>query len=149
MSPSVASGPQGTARMGIDARGTATERRDRDSQLIGIIRPMASQPPTPRDVEEVQEPDIEFDWENKTIEQWAYARRDTMTRELFQAPHTGTPQHWNDLHYCQARRTRQRVLDLQNTQQEVKSQLLMHHLQVVRSQNLNGLALEWAQDKVM
>ena len=51
---------------------------------------MASQPPTPHDVEEVQELDIEFDWENETIEQWAYARRDTMTRELFQAPSTGT-----------------------------------------------------------
>ena len=35
---------------------------------------MASQPPMPRDVEEVQEPDIEFDLENETIEQWAYAR---------------------------------------------------------------------------
>ena len=44
--------------MGIDARGAATECRDRDSQLIGIIRPVASQPPTPRDVEEVQELDI-------------------------------------------------------------------------------------------
>ena len=60
--------------MGIDARGAATECRDRVSQLIGIIRPMASQPPTPHDVEEVQEPDIEFDLENETIEQWAYAR---------------------------------------------------------------------------
>ena len=103
MSPTVASGPQGTACMGRDARGTATERRDRDSQIIGIIRPVASKPLMPRDVEEVQEPDIEFDWENVTIEQWAYARRDTMTRELFQAPRTGTPQHWNDLCYCQAR----------------------------------------------
>ena len=74
MSPSVASRPQGMARMGIDARGAATERRDRDSQIIGIIGPMASQPPTHHDVEEVQEPDIEFDWENETIEQWAYAR---------------------------------------------------------------------------
>ena len=51
--------------MGIDARGAATECRDRVSQLIGIIRPMASQPPTPHDVEEVQEPDIEFDLENE------------------------------------------------------------------------------------
>ena len=108
----MASGPQGTAHTGIDAQGTATECRDRDSQLIGIIRPMASQPPTPHDVEEVQEPDIEFDWENETIEQWAYARRDTMTRELFQAPRTGTPQHWNDLCYRQARCACQRVLDL-------------------------------------
>ena len=72
-----------------------------------------------------------------------------MTRELFQAQHTETPQHWNDLHYCQARCTCQQVLDLQNTQQEVGSQLLSHHLHVVQSQNLNGLALEWAQDKVM
>ena len=111
-SPTVASRPQGTAHMRIDAQGTATERRDRDSQIIGIIRPMASQPPMPRDVEEVQEPDIEFDWENKTIEQWAYAKQDTMTRELFQAPHTGTPQHWNDLRYRQARHTCQWVLDL-------------------------------------
>ena len=149
MSPSVASGPQGTAHMGIDARGTATECRGRDSQIIGIIRPVASQPPTPRDMEEVQEPDIEFDWENETIEQWAYERRDTMTRELFKAPHTGTPQHWNDFHYCQARRARQWVLDLQNTQQEVESQLLTHHLHVIRSQNLSGLALEQARDKVM
>ena len=70
----MASGPQGTAHMGIDAQGTATECRDRDSQIIGIIRPVASQPPMPCDVEEVQEPDIEFDWENETIEQWAYAR---------------------------------------------------------------------------
>ena len=98
----------------------------------------------PHDIEEVQELDIEFDWENKTVEQWAYAKRDTMTRELFQAPRTGTPQHWNDLHYCQARHAWQRVLDMQNTQQEVESQLMSHHLHVVRSQNLNGLALEWA-----
>ena len=42
-SPSVASRPQGTAHMGIDALGTATEHRDRDSQIIGIIRPMASE----------------------------------------------------------------------------------------------------------
>ena len=110
---------------------------------------MASQPPTPHDVEEVQEPDIEFDWENETIEQWAYARQDTMTRELFQAPRTGTPQHWNDLRYHQARRARQQVLDLQNTRQEVESQLLMHHLHVVQSQNLNGLPLERARDEVM
>ena len=103
-SPTVASRPQGTARMGIDAQGAATEHRDRDSQIIGIIRPVASQPSMPRDVEEVQKPDIEFDWENETIEQWAYARQDTMTRKLFQAPRTGTPQHWNDLRYCQARR---------------------------------------------
>ena len=132
--------------MGIDARGAATECRDRDSQIIGIdlIRPVASQPPMPCDMEEVQEPDIEFDWENKTIEQWAYARRDTMTRELFQAPRIGTPQHWNDLHYRQARHTRQWVLDLQNTQQEVESQLLTHHLHVVQSQNLSSLALERA-----
>ena len=68
-SPSVASGPQGTARMGIDVRGTATECRDRDSQIIGIIRPMASKPLTQRDMEEVQELDTEFYWENKTIEQ--------------------------------------------------------------------------------
>ena len=145
----VASRPQGTARTGIDAQGTATECRDRDSQIIGIIRAMASQPPTPHDMEEVQERDIEFDWENETIEQWAYARRDTMSRELFQAPCTGTPQHWNELHYHQARRARQQVLDLRNTQQEVESQLLMHHLHVVRSQNLSGLALEQAQDEVM
>ena len=112
MSPAVASRPQGTACMGIDARGTATECRDRHSQLIGIIRPVASQPPMPHDMEEVQELDIEFDWENETIEQWAYARRDTMTRELFQAPCTGTPQHWNDLCYCQARGAHQWVLDL-------------------------------------
>ena len=38
-----------------------------------------------------------------------------MTRELFKAPRTGTPQHWNDLHYCQARHAQQWVLDLQNT----------------------------------
>ena len=127
----MASGPQGTAHTGIDAQGGATEHRDRDSQIIGIIRLVASQPPTPCDVEEVHEPDIEFDWENETIEQWAYARRDTMTRELFQAPCTGTPQYWNDLCYCQARHTHQQFLDLQNTRQEVKSQLLTHHLHVV------------------
>ena len=108
----MASGPQGTARMGMDARGAATECRDRDSQIIGIIRPVASQPPTPCDVEEVHEPDVEFDWEKEMIEQWAYARRDTMTRKLFQAPRTGTPQHWNDLHYRQARCACQQVLDL-------------------------------------
>ena len=70
----MARGPQGTAHMGIDARGAATEHRDRDSQLIGIIRPVASHSPMPHDMEEVQEPDIEFDWENETVEQWAYAR---------------------------------------------------------------------------
>ena len=72
-----------------------------------------------------------------------------MTRELFQAPRTGTPQHWDDFHYHQARHTCQWVLDLRNTRHEVESQLLSHHLYIVRSQNLNGLALEWAQDKVM
>ena len=45
----------------------------------------------PHEVEEIQEPDVEFDRENETVEQWAYARQNTMTRELFQAPHTGTP----------------------------------------------------------
>ena len=35
-----------------------------------------------------------------------------MTRELFQAPRAGTPQHWNDLRYRQARCTCQWVLDL-------------------------------------
>ena len=92
---------------------------------------MASQPLTPRKVEEIQEPDVEFDWENEMVEQWAYARRDTMTRELFQAPRTGTPQHWDDFRYCQARCTCQWVLDLQNTQHEVESQLLSHHLYIV------------------
>ena len=43
MSPSVAGGPQGTVPSGVGARGTATEQRDRDSQLIGIIKPVASQ----------------------------------------------------------------------------------------------------------
>ena len=71
-----------------------------------------------------------------------------MTRELFQAPRTGTPQHWNDLRYHQARHTQQRVLDLWNTQQEVESQLLMHHLHVVWSENPNSQALEQAQDEV-
>ena len=101
--------------MRIDTRGAATKCRDRDSQIIGVIQPVASQPPMPCDVEEVQGPDIEFNWEDETVEQWAYARRDTMTRELFQAPRMGTPQHWNDLRYHQARHTRQWVLDLQNT----------------------------------
>ena len=101
--------------MGMDIRGTAMEQRDRDSQLIGIIRPVASQPPMPHEVEEVQELDVEFDWENETVEQWAYARRDTMTRELFQAPCPGIPQHWSDFCYHQARLAHQRVLDLQNT----------------------------------
>ena len=77
-----------------------------------MIRPVASQSLTPQEVEEIQEPDVEFNWENKTVEQWAYARRDMMTRELFQAPHTGTPQHLDDFCYRQARRARQRVLDL-------------------------------------
>ena len=70
----MASGPQGVAHIGRDARGAALDHRDRDSQIAGIIRPVASQPPMPCDVEEIQEPDIEFDWENETIEQWAYAR---------------------------------------------------------------------------
>ena len=112
MSPSVAGEPQGTVHSGVDAQGAAMEQRDRDSQLIGIIKPVASQPLTPREVEEIQELDIEFNRRNETVEQWAYARRDTMTRELFQAPRTGTPQHWDDFHYRQARRPRQRVLDL-------------------------------------
>ena len=85
---------------------------DRDSQLIGIIKPVVSQPLTPCEVQEIQELDVEFYWENETVEQWAYARQDTMTRELFQAPHTGTPQHWDDFRYHQARRTHQQVLDL-------------------------------------
>ena len=72
-----------------------------------------------------------------------------MTRELFQAPHTGTPQHWNDLRYRQARHACQWVIDLRNIRQEVELQLLSHHLHIVQSQNLNGLALEWVQDKVM
>ena len=73
-SPSVAGRPQGTVHSGVDAQGTVTEQRDRDSQLIGIIKPVASQPLMPREVEEIQEPDIEFDWENETVEQWAYTR---------------------------------------------------------------------------
>ena len=74
MSPSVAGGPQGTVCSGVDAQGTATERRDRDSQLIGIIKLVASQPLTPCEVEDIQEPDVEFNWENEMVEQWAYAR---------------------------------------------------------------------------
>ena len=73
-SPSVAGRPQGTAHSGVDAQGTAMEQRDKDSQLIGIIKPVASQPLTPHKVEEIQEPNVEFDWENETVEQWAYAR---------------------------------------------------------------------------
>ena len=72
-----------------------------------------------------------------------------MTRELFQAPCTGTPQHWDDFRYHQARHTCQQVLDLGNTRHEVKSQLLSHHLYIVQSQNLSSLALEQAQDEVM
>ena len=71
MSPSVGGGPQGTVHSGVDAQGTATEPRNRDSQLSGIIKPVASQSLTPC---EVEEPDIEFNWEKKTVEQWAYAR---------------------------------------------------------------------------
>ena len=51
MSPSVAGRPQGTVRSGVDAQGAATEQRDRDSQLIGIIKPVASQPLMPHEVE--------------------------------------------------------------------------------------------------
>ena len=91
MNPSVVGGSWEISHMEIDSRGTTTERRDRDSQIIGIIRPVVSQPPMPHDVEEIRELDVEFDWENETVEQWAYARQDTMTRELFQAPCTGTP----------------------------------------------------------
>ena len=50
------------------------EQRDRNSQLIGIIKPVASQPLMPHKVEEIQEPDLEFDWKDKMVEQWAYAR---------------------------------------------------------------------------
>ena len=50
------------------------EQRDRDSQLIGIIKPVAGQPLMPHEVEKIQELDIEFDWENEMVEQWAYAR---------------------------------------------------------------------------
>ena len=57
-SPSVAGRPQGTVHSGVDAWGAAMERRDRDSQLIGIIKPVASQPLTPCKVEEIQEPDV-------------------------------------------------------------------------------------------
>ena len=134
---------------GLDAWGTAAEWRDRDSQLIGIIKLVASQSLTPHEVEEIQEPDAEFDWENETVEQWAHARWDKMTRELFQAPHTGTPQHWDDFCYHQARRACQWVLDLWNTQCEVESQLLSHHLNVIWSQKLSGLAQEQSQDEVM
>ena len=74
MSPSVAGRPQGTVRSGVDSRGTATEQRNRDSQLIGIIKPVASQPLMPCKVEEIQEPDVEFNWETELVEQWAYAR---------------------------------------------------------------------------
>ena len=74
MSPSVAGRPQGTVCSGVDVRGAATERRDRDSQLIGIIKPVPSQSLMPHEVEEIQEPDVEFDWENKMVEQWVYAR---------------------------------------------------------------------------
>ena len=85
----------------------------------------------PCKVEEIQELDIKFDWENETVKQWAYARRDTMTRELFQAPRTGTPQHWDDFRYRQARHACQWVLDLLNTRHEVESQLLSQHLYVI------------------
>ena len=51
-----------------------------------------------------------------------------LTRELFQAPRTGSPQHWDDFCYLQARRACQWVLDLRNTRHEVESQLLSHHL---------------------
>ena len=53
MNPSMVSGSRGTAHMGMDTRGTTTECRDRDSQIIGIIWPVASQPPKPHDVEEI------------------------------------------------------------------------------------------------
>ena len=149
MNPSMVSRSWGIAHMGIDTRGTTTAHRDRDSQIIGIIWPVTSQSPMPRDVEEIQELDVEFYWENEMVKQWAYARQDTITRELFQAPHTGIPQHWNDLHYRQARQACQWVLHLQNTRQEVKLQLLSHHLHVVQSQNLSGLALEQVRDEVM
>ena len=74
MSPSVAGGPHRTVHSGVDVRGAAMEQRDRDSQLNGIIKPVASQSLMPHEVEEIQEPDVEFDWENKTVEQWACAR---------------------------------------------------------------------------
>ena len=49
--PSMVGGSRGIAHMGIDTRGTTLERRDRDSQIIGIIWPVASQLPIPHDVE--------------------------------------------------------------------------------------------------
>ena len=74
MSPSTAGGPLGTVCSGLEDQGTAAEQRDRDMQFIGVIRPVASQSLTPREVEEIQEPDVKFDWENETVEQWAYTR---------------------------------------------------------------------------
>ena len=53
MNPSVVGGSWGIAHMGIDTRGTTMECRDRDSQIIGIVRPVVSQPPTPHDLEEI------------------------------------------------------------------------------------------------
>ena len=74
MNPSVVSRSRGVAHVGVGARGSTVECRDRDSQIVGIIRPVASQPPTLHDVEATREPDIEFNWEDETVEQWAYAR---------------------------------------------------------------------------
>ena len=50
------------------------EHRDRDSPIISIIWPVASQLPIPHDMEGIRKPDVEFDWEDETVEQWAYAR---------------------------------------------------------------------------
>ena len=71
---SVVGGSRGIAHTGRDTQDTATECRDRDSQIVGVIRPVASQPPMPHGMEEIREPDVEFDWEDETVEQWAYVR---------------------------------------------------------------------------
>ena len=58
---------------------------------MGVIKPVASQPPPWRDVEEMLEHDLDLDWDEETVERWAYMRRDMLTREIFQAPRIDTP----------------------------------------------------------
>ena len=121
-----------------------------EASPVGVIRPVLGTSVVPLGVEGVTpSPDREEELISQLDEAWLAACRNMIAQSLLPAARNIRPQHWEDLRYEQARRARQRVLDLRDSRYSLEVTLLTRHLQAVEEEALTGSALQEARDEVM
>ena len=102
-----------------------------EDQCMGVIRLVSSFQSVLQEEEERRFPKIEFDWDDDITARWPDVRRDTLAHDLFQTPWTSAPQCWEDLHYQQASRAHDQLIDLRYVRYEKERKLLEDHLCMV------------------